>query len=419
MKKSQTLAMMIVSFMLVTACIITPVPANSTPGSEETSVGNGPSVEDGPSVKNDNFPLTPDPINVSATLDTERAVTFEPGNFMGIIEAQSAENALFSLDLRWFKQLEEGDEGALLLAYDSTVTMTPVLTMDGLPFSQGFLAAIQLGPEGTSSVNAAYLSMEIPGEYDPSELIGFAAEGSGADFHLYPATFYSYDGTTQAKFNITHFSLYGVARVIQSEIEAQAAHPPVNPASQDDQELAPLTRIDLNYAEEDVLVPLQSSLQLQLTKSYNRLVKPGMTSLASTRCAQVSNTAYYLNAWVSKVDLGGQTDKFQSQIQADQRQLLDRLTACIQEVCTTCLYLQDGVKPDPRKVGEMLVMIAFASDLTSSLGLDSQMTNSLWYLDYECSKNAGLPLPREGGTGGEESGGESTSKGPELACPVP
>ena len=413
MKKSQILAILIVSFVLISACISAPISALSTPGSNKTSVGDGPSVE------NTSFPLTPDPINVSATLDMDRAVTLQPGGFMDIIEAQSAENAKFSLDLRWFYLLEKGDEGVLLPAYDSTVTMTPVLTIDGLPFSQGFLAAVHLGPDGASSVNAAYLSMEIPGEYDPSELIGFAAEGSGEDFHLFPATFYSYDGTTHAEFNITHFSLYGVARVIQSEIEAQAAHPPVDPASQDDQELAPLTRIEPTYTEEEPLAPLQSNLQLQLMKSYNRLVKPGMTSLASTRCAQVSNTAYYLNAWVSKVQLGGQTDNFQSQIQADQRLLLDRLTTCIREACTTCLYPQEGVTPDRGKVMSMIVMIAFASDLTSQLGLDPQMSNSLWFLDYECAKNAGLPLPQAGSAGGNEGDGDGAPSGPELACPAP
>jgi hypothetical protein len=295
--------------------------------------------------------------------------------------------------------------------------MTPVLTIDGLPFSQGFLAAVHLGPDALRSVSAAYLSMEIPGEYDPSELIGFSADGSGEEFHLFPATFSSYGGTTHAEFQITHFSLYGVARVIQSEIEAQAGHPPTDPASQDDQELAPLTRIEPTYDEEP-LTPLQSNLQLQLARSYNRLVQPGMTSLGSTRCAQVSNTAYYLNAWVSKVELAGQTDHFQSQIETDRRQLLDRLTTCIQEVCSLCLHPQDGVSPDPRKVGEMIVMIAFASDLTAALRLDPAMLNSLWYLDNECSQNAGLPPPLIGSTGGDGDLGSSAGNGPELACPA-
>jgi hypothetical protein len=406
MKKRQTLAILIVSFVLITACTCAPLSALSTSGGDEPSIGDGPSVEE------DNFPLTPDPVSVSVTLDTEREVTYQEGSFSWTIETESAEGALFRLDLPGLTLLETGDEGELFPDDDSAVTMTPVLTIDGLPFSQGFLAAVQLGPEGGSLVSEAYLSVEIPGEYDPSELIGFAAEGSGEDFHLFPASFYSYDGTTNASFNITHFSLYGVAQVLESEIVSQTAHPPADPDSQDDQELAPLTRI------ED-LAPLLSNLQLQLTKSYTRLVKPGMTSLAGTRCEQVSNTAYQLNAWVSKVSLGGQTDHFQSQIQADQRQMYDRLMECIQEDCTTCLNPPDGVTPDRRQVSSMIVMIAFASDMASALGLDASITNSLWYLDYECSENAGLPVPYSGGMGSGCEGEDCGPSGPELACPGP
>jgi hypothetical protein len=87
---------------------------------------------------------------------------------------------------------------------------------------------------------AGSLSLTIPGEYDVTKLIGFAADANGEDFHLFPMAAESYDGTTYVYFSPTHFSLYGVAQATLQEIQAQTAHPPVKPASQDEEDLAPL-----------------------------------------------------------------------------------------------------------------------------------------------------------------------------------
>ena len=412
MKKSRLpLFTAIMSFGLIMACMSAPLVSTQLPVTDSPAQLSGTDNPaplpgtDTPVATEEIFPRVPNPISVVAILDTERAVTYDPFDYTGSIEGESADGTLISLDLRWFKPLMEDAEVGLIPANDAQITMTPVSAIEGIPFENGYLSAIQLGPDGLLSVREAYLTLDIPAEYDPSTLIGFAADGSGEDFHLFPVSFSSYGGHTYANFNIMHFSLYGVAQVIESEILAQTAHPPANPASQDEEELAPLVRI-----EED-LAPLMSKKQLQLNKSYNRLLKRDMGRLESTDCNQVSTVAYTFNSWVSRVNKANQTEFFRNQIKQGQQALLDKLTDCLGERCSLCLGENGGAAPDKKEVSSMLVMISYASDLSSALNLGDERSNYWWYFSYECSKKAGLPLPMAGIADGGP--GSSTP----LTCP--
>ena len=411
MNRRLSLAVLVVSLFIIMACSLVSSPGSDSSVQNEDGAPLSPSAEpslESPVVDEDVFPLTPDPINVTATLETENAATYNKGSYTQSVETEAADGTLYELMLRNDTLLMEDAEGDLAIDYDSELTMTPVSSIEGLPFSQGYLAAVHLGPDGAKLVRRAILSMEIIGEYDPNELIGFAADGTGEDLHLYPATFYSFDGKTYAEFYITHFSLYGVAPVLLSEIEAQQAHPPVNPASQDDQEMAPLVRIEPN---DDELTPISSPKKLALEKSYNRLVKKKIENLEKTSCKKVSTVVQEYDGWVSKVEKAEMTEAFKNQIERDRFAMYDRLIDCIRPTCETCLNPQAGVKPNKDEVNSMIVMIEFARDLASALRLGDEKLNNLWLLSYQCSKNAGLPLPQAGIAA---DGGGSSQK---VSCP--
>jgi hypothetical protein len=411
MNKRLSLVVLVVSLFVIMACSLVGSPVSDSPAPGEDSTPLSPSADpslESPVVDEDVFPLTPDPINVTATLDTEHAATYQKGNYTQSVETEAADGTLYELMLRNDTLLMEDAEGDLAIDYDSELTMTPVSSIEGLPFSQGYLAAVHLGPDGAKLVSKAILSMEIIGEYDPNELIGFAAEGTGDDLHLYPATFYSFDGKTYAEFYITHFSLYGVAPVLLSEIEAQQTHPPVNPASQDDQEMAPLIRIEPN--EED-LAPISSPKKLALDKSYNRLVKKQIENLEKTSCKKVSTVVQEYDNWVSKVEKANLTEAFKNQIERDRFAMYDRLIDCIRPTCETCLNPQAGVKPNKQNVDRMLILITFARDLSISLQLGDEKITNLWLLANECAKTIGRPLS---GAGIAADGGGSV---PKATCP--
>jgi len=363
----------------------------------------------------DNFPHTPNPLTVTAILDTARAVTnaaaVDPGIGYGFLkDGKTADGIPFSVMLNG-AMFGQDTEGNLSLALGTPVTVTPVSSISDLPFSKGYLAAVHIGPDGLLMEMPGTLTITLQGVYDVSTLIGFAADDTGVDFHLFPVTVYSdaSSGTTSVYFNIEHFSLYGVAQATTQEVQAQLGHPPVSPASQDEEDLAPLTPI-LN---DEALAALPSKLQLQLGKSYNRLVKPYLSNLSKVPCNQVDVAAYQFNAWQAKVQMTNQGDFYQAQITKDATGLLARLTACARVTCDSCLNNTSGNALDSASANHLLVLAAFAGDLASLLGNTDE--SSYWIrLSIKCSAEAGMP-PLYVSTGGDNSGPDVPTPAP-LVC---
>jgi hypothetical protein len=356
---------------------------NGTSGTGGLPTGSGSS---------NNSTVKPNPVTVTAVLDTARAISnadsLDPGIGTGFLkDGKTADGTPFSLMLTgaMFKPDAAGD---LSLVLGTAVTATPISSIKDIPFSKGYLAAVHIGPDGLLLEMPGTLTITLQGIYDVSTLIGFAADGTGADFHLFPVTVYAdaSSGTTTVYFSIEHFSLYGVAQVTAQEIQAQLGHPPVNPASQDEEELAPLTPI----LSDESLAPLPSKIQLKLGKSYNQLVKPYLSNLADVPCNRVDVAAYQFNAWQAKVDMTSQTDFYQEQITKDATNLLTRLTECARVACDSCINNTSGAKLDSASINHLLVLAAFAGDMASLLGNTDE--SSYWMqLSSKCADDAGYP----------------------------
>ncbi len=279
------------TILVLASCLTT---TQSPSQSASQSTGDLSSTQ-GNSSAPDNFPRTPDPVTVHATLDpthaADNAELEQPGMVTNWpVDGETADGIKFYLSPDGALLSQDAD-GNLESAFGSIVTVTPVSAIEGLPFSQGYLAAVHIGPDGLLMETAGSLSLTIPGDYDVTKLIGFAADGTGGDFHLFPMTAESSDGTTYVYFSPTHFSLYGVAQATLQEIQSQAAHPPVKPASQDEDDLAPLLPL-IDPANED-MTPLRSKIQLQLGKSYDRFIKRDMDSLSDNPVQQGTECGIY------------------------------------------------------------------------------------------------------------------------------
>ena len=361
----------------------------------------------------DDFPRTPDPISVQVTLDTANKVSKSSYDFSFILETTNADGTEFYMSID-NKLYNTDADGNLETAFGADVTMTPISAIAGLPFSQGFLAAVQLGPEGLLMAMPATVTLTVPGNHE-TDYIGFAADGNGGDFHLYPmsSSYADYNDTTSFTFGITHFSIYGVATVVAGEIEAQQAHPPVSPASQDEDDLAPLITIKLPY---DEMAPLMSKQQLQLAKSHTRLVKPLIDKLANTKCEQVSTAAYIFSEWRSKVDqFYYHNEYFQLQIDSDAKALNARFTECARELCPVCMGGQPEGKPDLAKINSVIVLATFAESLSFTTGLD----DFAWWrqLSSQCAERGGIQSP-SGSTGGDYSGEGPAPTPIPFTCPL-
>lgn len=91
------------------------------------------------------------------------------------------------------------------LLADTTVTMTPVTSISGLPKGLRFLGGVQLAPEGTSLGKDATLTVETPAAASAKHVRAIGWEGQGKNPYAYKAT----RTGSAVRIKVIHFS--GVA----------------------------------------------------------------------------------------------------------------------------------------------------------------------------------------------------------------
>jgi hypothetical protein len=307
---------------------------------------------------------------VHVTLDTAKAQT---GTGLTELSGQTANGASFIFQLPEDLLSQEAD-GTLMPAYGTPVTLTPVSTIADIPFSQGFLAAVQLAPDGLIMAEPATLLLTIPGEHNPDDLVGFAADGNGDNFHLYPAVIDSGGGQTIVMFDVMHFSLYGVALATSQEIEAQHAQVPNGTTAQDEDELAPLVPKKIN----------------NLAKQNETKIAPVIDSLDNLNgnCNKVAVAAQSFITWYARVVQMNAVSNFNDVIAHDTQVLSGRLNDCLKIVCPFCV----GKAGDKHAPQSFLVLAFYAEQIANIAGNSSEAAR--WRdLANSCAQNAGIPLP--------------------------
>jgi uncharacterized protein involved in tolerance to divalent cations len=311
-----------------------------------------------------NFPLTPNPLNVQITLDSAHAISSGTGELSGNLADGGDFNFIESDGM-----MTQAADGSYELVPGTKMTLTPVSAIGGLPFSQGFLHAFQFGPEGLLMITPGMFEMHFPGSY--SDLVGFAANGDGTDFHLYPIDASVSGGDTWVTFNISHFSMYGVAEATASEITAQQAHPPSSPGDQDD----------------ELLAAPGSVTQQKLSQEHDRLLKSLLTNLNA--CNNVVTAARNFMKWYGNVQAAGEQKHFADTISTDTNTLLPRLKDCLQISCPLCMQ---GKKPDKKTAKDLIVQATYVV-LFDTMQSNAPDANYYRELANKCAANAGLPLP--------------------------
>lgn len=321
---------------------------------------------------------TPDPITVHPTLDSAHAVKL-PGTAGvardGSVYSQLSGGGDFTVTVPG-ALLSYDTDGSFLPAFGTAFTVTPVSAIDGLPFSKGYLTALQIMPEGLIMAVPGKLTMNLPGDFAESDLVGFAADAAGTNFHLYPISSFSGGGKTNVTMALTHFSLYGVAQATQAEITAQLAHPPATQEAQDDELL---------------IAPDFKPIKDRLTTVHDRSVKPPIDKLDNLagNCNFVTNTAYQFERWYAQVENSMLQQSFKDTVNHDTNILAERLRECLKVTCKSCLQ---GKKADRKAADTFIVQATYLQYI--DLVLDKMEDYNLWtQLINTCATNAGLPLP--------------------------
>ncbi len=248
------------------------------------------------------FPLVPDPLNVTPTLDGSRQVTKHLETGGGTVTATADDGTVFTLSL---------PSNALLSPEE--IIMTPVSGVGGLPLSGGLVAAVDLKPDGLQLMKPAKLTIKPPGSVPLEEQTGFSYHADGEDFHLQPLDF-----GAQLSFSLTHFSAYGVGRGTDADRAAQQKRYPLRTKAQYDQlaneAILPARQALILGVEDDS--DWEQEVRDYSIPYYRQVVKPVLQQ-AETDDALAEKALQVGVQWVRQIQMLGLEDdpEFEAQIE--------------------------------------------------------------------------------------------------------
>lgn len=227
------------------------------------------------------------PVNLTITLDDTASVSALIPQKGGSVSATLANGLVYTLEI---------PAGALLS--DQEVTITPIHSIDGLPFSGGLIGGVQLEPDGTLLMAPATLTIQIPQGYDKSALVGFGYHEEGTGFHLTPA---SGDGST-ITLKLISFSGHGAASGTDQEVNDQARR--FTGSSVDDYEQQAADVLDQARARGEANNSDMQKLTEIWKDYYDKVVKPALQAAVSDDTKIDNAASTYLN-WARQAELLG------------------------------------------------------------------------------------------------------------------
>lgn len=208
-----------------------PSPSPASPAAPTRGRGQGPAPGPAPGPKPLPPPVDfngpPNPLDVQAHTDGSRRATATIGLAGGTLEATGADGTRYTLTV---------PAGALLS--DAQISMTPIVSIEGLPFSGGLAAGVQLEPSGLRFGD--FVTLEIDGHPPVSAQAetGFLYQQDGEELQLYPVD----EDPASTTLEVMHFSGVGIARGTEAERNAQLLRATTDVEGRLGQQLATLFR---------------------------------------------------------------------------------------------------------------------------------------------------------------------------------
>jgi hypothetical protein len=252
--------------------------------------------------------LAPHPKSVSVTLDNAKAATAVIPVTGGTLSATGTDGSVFTLTIP-----------DMALGGDEKITMIPLTAVSGLPFSGGFVAGVQLEPEGLELFQMATLTIKPAKDVPIARQVAVSYHGTGDNLYMQPL-----DPTAGVSMHILHFSGYGIASGITGEIEKQAKNPPTDAADQAAQQLAAEANAAIAAERQAAQTGQPPSNNLAdivkgtMNQWFDQVVEP-MVAAAQADYTLTNDAIQSALAWLRMLSLIGAEDQHQAQI--------DRLTA--------------------------------------------------------------------------------------------
>lgn len=263
------------------------------------------------------------PVVLTVTLDDSASVSALIPQKGGSVSATLANGLVYTLAI---------PEGALLS--DQEVTMTPIRSIDGLPFSGGLIGGVQLEPDGTILMAPATLTLIIPKGYDKRYLVGFGYHGTGTGLHLASS---SGDGNS-ITLTIMSFSGHGAASGTDQEVSDQAGRSTGSAADDYEQQAANVingarSRGELNDSEIKKISELWKDY-------YDKVVKPNLQAGTSDDSKIDAAAGMFLNWW-RQAELLGMSEDLASRITEGTALMIKGLKNAYDKAAQRCLSDQN------------------------------------------------------------------------------
>ena len=277
------------------------------------------------------FPQAPDPITVGSRLQTGRAVAQQ------VFPHQTTELSATAADGTTYTLVVPPDA----LLGPTTITMTPVASVEGLPLSGGLVAGVQLEPHGLALYAPVELVIDSPDAGAVATQTPFLFHEGGEDFHLYPPDLpQPGDDANTLRMSLTHFSTPGVGSGTAADRGEVASHPPARSQAQAEAAISSLVAQErasvlAGNAPDPALGPRIVTI---LESYYEQSLRPrlveaeGATDISEAEAALLVSEALSL---ARQLSLLGQED---SAVVADIMQRVERvLRAVMSSAWNDCL----------------------------------------------------------------------------------
>ena len=244
---------------------------------------------------------TPKPVNTEIDLDAQHSSSAVISPDGGTLSAEGADGTRFTLTF---------PKDAL--GADETITLTPITTVNGLPFSGGLVGAVQMAPEGLRLLQPAILTIESPraAAAEGFKTVAFAYHQNGEGLYLNPSEVKGNVLTLE----IWHFSGAGAAQGTPAEIQAQQQRVP----SDAEDALSQRMREYLEQERELQQMGLPPDPELDKTiveflrEAYNRIIAPQLP-LALQDCEAARPILSKALGWLRQVQLFGYEGQFEAE----------------------------------------------------------------------------------------------------------
>ncbi|HEY6065501.1 MAG TPA: hypothetical protein VIY96_05060 [Thermoanaerobaculia bacterium] len=281
-------------------------------------------------------------VNLDSARAASGAITAATG---GTLSATAANGTVFTLAV---------PPHALVAA--TTITMTPVSSIDHLPFSGGLVAAVSLEPSGLHLMSGARLTIRTPSPTPQSEETAFAWNGTGEDFFLYPPVAAGGD----LQMYVLRLGGYGVGRGSDAERQTQAGREPPGEADRLSHRMAPLLREGRAEARGGTAARVATpndwrlGLKLLMDESYS---PPGALRDRMETCFgypdDVIGLISEVTAWIVNVELNlGPLDSVFPGRRAEIRRLMEAmLLRALEIIHVRCVADVTEIRDLPRILG--------------------------------------------------------------------